>query len=372
MERMGQRIEDVLGGLRFPASMEIPPAERDIQTNRPSFDAQLWPAAQQQTEAVSFNSSPVMERMAFTTLPDSNIDNGLPPTEILQELTELFFELIYPWTRLFYKPTFMANLFLPDRQILLHGIIIISFRFWRKPVPSTEMREAYVKTSREQIILSTVDSCSLISTQALTLLAIDAIGQGPGPRAWNIMAMLIAAVQQLGLAKSATITNSDTTVSMVRNEDPDDGLDTFTIEAEERRRLFWMIYSLDRFSSVSHGQLGGIDTKSIKQRIPASDKDWGQAVATDWFQAGAPVRATPTANLWRCYIDLLALVDRSNQLLIQPVNLSLSAHCQEWQSSFRLMDITLLTWFENLPKEIREPPIELDPLWIMVHATFYL
>jgi hypothetical protein len=203
----------------------------------------------------------------------------------------------------------------------------------------------------------------------------DAIGQGPGPRTWNIMAMLVTASKQMGLAKGFSPTNTETNTPLVRNEDPDDNLDLSSIEVEEKRRLFWTIYSLDRFFSVSHGQSCSIDTKSVKLPYPTKDEDWGQSVAPKWFQGTGAAKSTSSSsvtNLCQHNIDLLALLDRSNQLLIQPVNYSLPAHCQEWQSEVRRLDIAMSTWFEDLPREIREPPATFDPMWVTVHATFHL
>lgn len=302
----------------------------------------------------------------------SGIDATLPAGDIMEELVELFFELVYPWAPLFHKPTFTANMYSPQHQILLHGIVIITFRFWRKPHPPPELREAYVKTSREQVLLKTVDMCTLTSTQALALLAVDALGQGQGPRTWNVMSMLVCAAKHLCLSRVSVASVVEVNTPLVRNEDPDDGLDLSSIEAEEKRRLYWVIYSIDRLSSVSHGQPGGTDSKSIRLPYPLHDDDWGQQPAQELFQSTGPAKHNHRPNMWHYYIDLLAMVDRSNDLLIQPVNFSIPAHCQEWQSSFRRIDMSLRSWPESLPAEVRERPSAFDPMWIMVHATFHL
>ncbi|RFU28718.1 hypothetical protein B7463_g7621, partial [Scytalidium lignicola] len=384
MEKISQSLQDVLGHVQaVGTSLHIAdPDTPETGPSKVSNSAQSWPASapasQQLSEGASVTSTLQIEQLPpFLNIPDlpTAINDRLPSEEILQELVELFFELIYPWVPLFHKPSFRANLFSPGRQILLHGIVVVAFRFWRQPAPSAEVRDNYVKISREQILLSTIDTCSLISTQALALLAVDAIGQGPGPRTWNIMAMLITASKQIGLAKGFSPAGTETNTALVRNEDPDENLDLSSIEVEEKRRLFWTIYSLDRFFSVSHGQSCSIDTKSINLQYPARDEDWGQPVAPEWFQGTAAIRSTHVrclANLWHYNIDLLALLDRSNQLLIQPLNFSLPAHCQEWQSSFRRLDIAMSTWFENLPREVRERPANFDPMWTMIHATFHL
>ncbi|KAL6812035.1 fungal-specific transcription factor domain-containing protein [Trichoderma sp. SZMC 28015] len=379
IDKASHSAGDVLSPIHrdMVATAPLPPANNIISADRTVEEPQIWSVSQQLPEVSSLTSTPA-DTMTNQLRPSHALNpvaSGLPPQEIMDELVELFFDLVYPWAPLFFKPSFTANMYTSERQILLHGIAIVAFRFWRKPDPPLETREAYVKASRDFILLKTIDTCTLISTQALTLLAIDTIGQGQGPRTWNVMSMLVTAAKHLGLSKNPSSSTIETNTPLVRNEDPDDGLDSSIIEMEERRRLFWVIYSIDRLSSVSHGQPGGTDTRNIRLPYPVNDEDWGQSVPPEWFQAMGAIKQSQgysAFNLWRHYIDLLALLDRSNQLLIQPVNYSLPAHCQEWQSSFRRLDINLATWFENLPREVREPPPDFNPMWILVHATFHL
>ena len=344
MDKINQSIQDVLNQVRLNFSDA---ADTSIQTSVPRDKssegngppAPTWQPPQQLPEMPFFPSSPLMERLPvpLNMPPLNDVGNGLPPAPVMQELIDLFFELVHPWAPLFSKANFTTNMYAPDRQVLLHGIVAVTFRFWRKQAPSPGERDSFVKTSREQVLLKTIDICSLVSTQALALLALDAIGQGPGPRTLNLMSMLVTAANQLGLAKGPSPSTPETNTPLVRNEEPDDGVDSSNIAVEEKRRLFWTIYSLDRFSSVSHGQSGGIDTKAIKLPYPSHGDDRVQTITPEWFQAGQqnkPAHNHCAANIWHHNIDLLALLDRSNQLLVQPVNLSLPAHCQEWQSIF--------------------------------------
>ncbi|OAA68014.1 Transcription factor [Niveomyces insectorum RCEF 264] len=309
-------------------------------------------------------------------VPASLVDPTLPPRAVLDELVELFFQNVYAWAPLFHEPTFRSNMLAADRQLLLHGMVVLGFRFWTKPEPPPAVREGHVKAAREKLLVETINSTSLVAYQALALLAIDAVGDGPGPRTWNIMAMLVACARQLHLDHSPSPGADGARSSLVTNEDPQTDASLSAIEAEEKRRLFWTIYSLDRFSSVSLGQSSSIDSRHIRLQYPARDDDWGQSVPLEWFQ-GSPLPMRPALtqypiSTWQYYIDILSLVDQSNQLLVQPMNLSLPAQCQEWQSKFRRLDILAMTWLENLPVEVREPPASFDPMWHILHATFYL
>lgn len=386
MENVAKSVQDVLGHLRAQSSTQSLKeagnqlqSQHQQQTERQPTPPLESPLLVEPTMQVLTEPEQVWQLPA-QSLPNpvSLVDDFAPPSQlpdptILADLIEFFFEKIYPWAPLFNKAHLTSNMFLPERQILLHGIVVLGFRFWTKPDPPLDVRDSFVKTSRERILLQTIDVCSLVGSQALALLTIDALGQGPGPRTWNLMAMLVTAAQQQGLARSHI--HADSKSALVNNEDAEAGAHLSTIEAEEKRRLFWTIYSLDRFSSVPHGEAGAIDSRTIKLPYPASDADWNQSAAPEWFQ-GASATTTShhhhPANLWHHYIDLLTLVDRSNQLLVQPVNLTLPANCQEWQSSFRILDMTLSTWFGILPRHIREPQATFDPMRTLIHATFYL
>ncbi|KAH8900432.1 hypothetical protein GQ53DRAFT_862576, partial [Thozetella sp. PMI_491] len=341
-------------------------------------DNLIWQPSQPMPDVQSYHSTPssLLMQPALSSHHDAgNIvspDGSFPPIDVLRELVDLFFELIHPWLPLFFKPNFTATMFSPERQLLLHGIVLVTFRFWRKPEPPPEVRDAYVKGSLEQILYRTFDACTVTSTQALTLLALDALGQGSGPRTWNVMSMLVCAAKHLCLSRAAINSGFEANAPLVRNEDSSDGLDQSSIEAEEKRRLYWAIYSLDRLSSASHGQPPGTDTNKIRLPYPVAEEDWGLPLVPEWFQPTGQAKHNHRVNLWHHYIDLLALVDRSHALLIEPISYSIPAHCREWQSSFRRIDIMLSTWFENVSPEVREPPVQFNPMWIMVQATFHL
>ncbi|KAI0813686.1 fungal-specific transcription factor domain-containing protein [Xylaria sp. FL0064] len=375
IEKINQTLQDVLGQVQ--GVKNISQAKQNAAETALGETPQQWQETQQQMLDLApyTSASPTVQP---TRSPDDDVPkNELPPEAIMEQLVNLFFEKVYPWAPIFYKPHFTANMQSADRQVLLHGIVVVAFRYWEHPNPSAELRESYIQHSRDKILLETIDTCSLISTQALALLAIDAIGHGPTPRTGKIMAVLHTAVRDLGLAKSHSFADIEVDTPLVRNEDPDDDLDLTIVEAEEKRRLFWLIYRQDQFSSVSRGQLGTISVKDIHLPYPAGEDEWGLSVVPKWFEAmpqlRPPIVQPPSSNLlWQYYIDVMVFLNRTNQLLIKPVNLSLPAYCQEWESNFRRLETALSSWFENLPRDVRDPPVSFDPVWVMLHATFHL
>ncbi|GAD96499.1 hypothetical protein FG09884.1 [Paecilomyces variotii No. 5] len=385
MTKMSESMQEILALVKdsaITANVSVGPGDTGMSSYRPTNESQsimnapLWPTNPCQ-DMSGLSQDPITEPMnpPLGKMRSDTLEGVLPPRAIMEELVQLFFEMIHPWCPLFHRPTFMAQMTLPERQILLHAIVVVTFRFWDKELSQAETRESYVKTSRDFLLLKTVGTCTLVSTQALALAALDALGEGTGPKTWNILSMLVCNARHLSLARRNDSTYASTNTQLVRNEDFDDEMDITNIEAEERTRLFWVIYSLDRLSSISHGQSGGIDTKSIRVAYPVGNEHWGQVSTPEWFQPVPPVSPTHRGcsnRLWHYQIDLLALVDRSNQLLIQPMSFSIPAHCQEWQNSFRRIDTMLTNWLQNLPQEDREEPGFFSPMWITLHTTFHL
>lgn len=320
-----------------------------------------------------YQHSPVSSALSAEGTWRRDLDRDLPSADDLAHLVDLFFEYTQPTTRLFHEPTFRRDLFSPERQLLLHAITVISFRHWTRPLPTLPERDRYVKRSREKLLLSAAETCTMVSTQALTLLAVDAVGHGPSPRTWTVMSILMAAARQLTLAVDATCDTVEMNPAMVTNHDTHSFSAASHVEEEERRRLFWNIYTLDRFTSLCHGVPCGIEPRSIRQRFPSVESDWDKASTADWFQPAATVRAASKSepcDSWRCLLDVLALLDRTHQFLLQPLNLTSPTCFQEWQSKFRALDAALTAWSTSLPARDSSP--QLRSMWIMTHAAFQM
>ena len=67
-------------------------------------------------------------------------------------------------------------------------------------------------------------------------------------------------------------------------------------ESEERRRVFWIVFLMDRFCSVSTGWQMSLNGTEIKRRLPCEGALWEkeQEVRTPYF--GIPVSKNPSSN----------------------------------------------------------------------------
>ena len=396
MEKINSSIQRVMQYTNSPATRKT----NDLNGNTRQSGIQVEPEGQHAPRDPTYESNqavglwqtpPTVPVDAYTVNPDISIgqpspvdiiivpeaSSQLPSAQVLSKLVDLYFDLIYPWCPLFHKQTFIQEMHNPQYELLLHGIVAVCFRFWSTEDPDVTERDRHVAASREHILLHAVNTCTLISAQALVLLAVDALGQGTGPRAWNTMSLLATTTRHLGISVNPglVIAVTESNTPLVRNDDDDPSIFPSIIEAEERVRLFWVFCSLDRFSSVAHGVPGGITTNTMRMAYPKSDSEWAAEAPKMLFNGSIRSwdnQANLTPDLWHQYVDLMSLADRCNQMLIQPVNLFDLVQCQRWQNNFRELDSTLAAWQISLPATIKIRPAIFDSMWYLLHANFHL
>lgn len=70
-------------------------------------------------------------------------------------------------------------------------------------------------------------------------------------------------------------------------------------EAEERRRVFWTVFLMDRFCSVSTGWKMSLTSADIKRRLPCEGALWEkeQEVRTPYFGIPKSKETTPSSSV---------------------------------------------------------------------------
>lgn len=181
----------------------------------------------------------------------------LPPYDLLYSLVDLYFRHINVWLPLLDRKTTLDRLFgaapLDEAdKVLLHAIVAVSLRYSRDPRLSVESRQHYHTTSKQRVQLFGLENSSVRSLQALTILALDVTGDTNGPPGWNLISLISRSVVQLGLAVEATSTLTASmfpSISTLRAAVLPEA--KTWVEDEERRRLFWTVYLLDRYATVA-------------------------------------------------------------------------------------------------------------------------
>jgi len=113
-------------------------------------------------------------------LGDSLFNDGeeLLASNILQSIVNSYFSQLHPWIPMIHESSFRRKLsesvWRADLEVILRAMIVSAIRFGSgsKNVDDARILEA-TKTSRDRVILHAINSLSVESLQALTIIAFD-------------------------------------------------------------------------------------------------------------------------------------------------------------------------------------------------------
>uniref|UniRef100_L7JKB0 Zn(2)-C6 fungal-type domain-containing protein n=1 Tax=Pyricularia oryzae (strain P131) TaxID=1143193 RepID=L7JKB0_PYRO1 len=327
-------------------------------------------------------------------------DHELPPYDLLYALVDLYFKHINTWCLILHRKMTLAALFdspVPEEtdKILLHAIVATTLRYSSDTRLTEESRRRYHDVSKKRVLLYGMENSSVKSLQALVILALDLCGAGNGPPGWNIMALITRSVVQLGLSVesnsfsvSPNFTSIYTLRAMILPEPRD------FIEEESRRRLFWMVYLLDRYATISTAFDFALDDKEIDRALPCRDDLWtkNQKVETKRFRAKGTnpqhdesttheyeINKPENLGAFSYYIEIVTILSQIHKFLKQPVDISALSDVEQWQMRYKELDNTLTNWKFNLPGEYCSMAKLFQPGsaktlncgWVMLHATYH-
>ncbi|KAI0146279.1 fungal-specific transcription factor domain-containing protein [Xylariaceae sp. FL1272] len=322
-------------------------------------------------------------------------DQDLPPYDLLYALVDLYFKHINTWCPLLHRKTTLDSLFGPSTlddsdRVLLHALVATTLRFSTDPRLTEERRHHYHGISKQKVLLYGLENSSVKSLQALVILALDLCGDSNGPPGWNIMALITRSVVQLGLAvesNSLSVSPNYASIYTLRAmilPEPRD-----FIEEESRRRLFWMVYLLDRYGTIATAFDFGLADKDIDRTLPCRDDLWikNQKVETRWFNEREQAPDQPDHKMNRpehlgafsYYIEILGIFSQIHQFLRQPVDIGALGDVEQWQLRYKELDSLVTSWKFGLPGDysnmakLYQPGVSktLTATWVMLHATYH-
>lgn len=261
------------------------------------------PSQAQGREGDTSFHSPSVNAQSEAPADASRYDPMLPESVVLG-LVAWYFDDIHRWIPVLHQRRFRERLNNPDGRsyinIILLAITSLSLRFKRPPSISEELGEAISTRCRHAVILRSMECFSVESLQALVILAFDIIGRGQGPSSWSIVGSMTRTVEQLRLDTESTDADSS-------GPDVDYLIRRMTflprakswIEEEERRRVFWCVFMMDRFSSVATGWSNSINGAAFRRRLPCEGTFWEREVPvqTPYFGNDPSAQvSTPTSE----------------------------------------------------------------------------
>ncbi|KAM0280995.1 hypothetical protein ACHAQH_003724 [Verticillium albo-atrum] len=250
------------------------------------------------------------------------------------------------------------------------------------------------------------------SLQALVILAFNDIGGGEASLAWSIVGSMTRTVEYLQLTVENDRTERPSLIQpWVSLPPPQDWT-----EAEERRRVFWTVFNLDRFCSVAMGWNTSLTSDDVNRRLPCDGSAWRKedsSVNTPYFgiwdkaagrigkpivflpshyqapsdgeqqtpsdqgtSPGAPPRGVDMSAVgaFAYSVEATESLSRVNSYFLQQkVNIRDNRDLSNWLMRFKELDLRLVHWKMFLPQKwkanMARQSSRMDPNLTLAHIT---
>ncbi|RSM14887.1 hypothetical protein CEP52_001101 [Fusarium oligoseptatum] len=348
----------------------------------------------------------------------------LPPPELLEEIVTAYFNLIQPWIPVLHETRFRSRFYnheqLPPLAVLLHAIVVAAIRFvdCDSHQLSAQEVEIWMARSRSIVILSAMDGLSVENLQALSIIAFSDMGSGDVSRAWPSIGSLTRTVEYLQLSVEADDRQERPLLKPLPSIPPSKNW----TQDEERRRVFWNIFNLDRLCSVMTGWNTSLTSDDVRRRLPADGGLWHkeETVLTPYFgiwdrsaarignsivflpahypspeqTTDAPPGpetplTTPTVPKGTTTVDMStvgafaycieateSLSQVTTYFLQQRINFKDRQEVSNWLTRFKELDLRLVHWKMFLPQKWKDSNISrrptiinMDPNLTLAHIT---
>ncbi|KAI2950735.1 transcriptional regulator family: Fungal Specific TF [Aspergillus niger] len=381
---------------QLKASLQEPPplaAKRSLTVadadNSAPLDCVPLPAKRARVEDEVAPHAAVLE-------PELFLANSLPDI-VLNELVDFYFVNIHPWIPILHVKRFRERMRSPEERghinCILHAIISVCARFSQNgPNGDTLNLKEIAKKSRQEVILQSTETFSVENLQALVIVAFETINRGRGPSSWSIIGSMAGTVEQLQLG-----VEEDDLYRVKRMGERLIRRMVFLTpsrswsEAEERRRVFWAVFLMDRFCSVSTGWKISLRNADVKRRLPCEGALWEkeQEVCTPYFGI-SDFKNTSMPNSHSTSMDgceeqaigAFAYIIEATESLALVTNFYLhhvflindASKARLWLVKFKELDLRLIQWKIHLPPKWREACVlnehrVMDPNLTLAHIT---
>lgn len=329
---------------------------------------------QDQLERSSSSKKP---RTSTPRSPEALQNDGdgpnLPPSEVVDQMVEYYSYNVHTWLPMLHVRQFCEQLRDSSKRQKSHTILLAivseGLRFTKCTFTESVAISASSLRYRQTVILHGMEKFLLENLQAMIIVAFDIIGSGQGPSVWLLIGSIAETAKQLQLSIEDTDSDnkSQPRASGLLIERMSFLRPTKTwIESEERRRVFWNIFLMDRLCSVATGWNNSLTDMDIRRRLPCEKAIWqeGRSVQTPYFgiaersqvsteQARIPNSERKSANEEEveslggfafCIEATESLNLVTTFFLRQPVNFSQAQQTQVWLMNFKDLGLRLVNY----------------------------
>ncbi|KAH8885819.1 hypothetical protein GQ53DRAFT_728409 [Thozetella sp. PMI_491] len=336
--------------------------------------------------------------------------------EVLDEVLDVYFENVQPWIPMVHEATFRPRVRTQEgrrrHSLVLHAMCVAALKLAKhdgQPLP-----DRYVASETER-------SKRIVLLGAMSGIS---IGNGNHDKAWPIVGSITRTVENIQL--SVETEGRQTRSAALRPPSLPIAVDW--VEEEERRRVFWNVFILDRFCAVSTGWTSSntsLTAADVCRRLPVCGGLWySKEPATTpyfgiWDSSSAKIGrsitylpahypgpqpraispgatalgqgATPTDSRARSmpfidmtnvgafayYIESIESLSRIiSYFLHQQVDFGDRAQVSDWLTRFKELDLRLVHWKLHLPHQWKDSGVSreclpgiMDPNMTVANAT---
>ena len=359
------------------------------------------------------------EEFAYQPKPASIIASMSDDDE-LNLLLKAYFAHVHPWIPMLHEARLRRRLATDNERqklgVVIRAMVLVAARYIQDDQAARRLTisDDLVQQARDDIVATAMRQLSVENLQALIMMAFNDIGGGRAENAWPIVGALSRNVEYLQLAVESDETERHTLSQPFVSLSPPSGW----TEAEERRRVFWNAFNLDRLCSVSMGWNTSLTSDDVNRRLPCDGIKWRKEdeVTTPYFgiwdkaagRIGNPIAFLPshysgplssgddegqtpsdtgtspgapsahidmsTVGAFAYSIEATESLSRvTTYFLQQRVNMRDQKDLTRWLTRFKELDLRLVHWKMLLPHKWKvdtsQRSSRMDPNLTLAHIT---
>ena len=304
-----------------------------------------------------------------------------PPVDLVLSATSLFFRHIHPWLPFLDAQQVFSEMALMRKLPRLHYTIFgASIAYSYDPRLDRKSSDSFWTHTKRRTFIDILEEPSLKALEALTVLILDLAGMTNGPQVWGALSIAVKFSVQLKLVGNRVFrTSAEDRADKVLN----------STEAMQRRRLFWAIYALDSYITITTGIPSEMDEGNIQYFLPSRNETWrgqpthGEGLIGDnntWRsnQEQQSLIINP-AYIFSYQLELMDISRVIHSIFLEcPASIA-ELEASQWARKYSSCSTELLTWFQNMPPalaisndEDQRPSLgPITPTLAMLHAYYH-
>lgn len=279
-------------------------------------------------------------------------------------LVALFFRHIYPWFPLLDSQRVFADLgSMQDPSLLHHALFGISLPFSYDLRLDQASSDSFWKYSKRRIFVEALEEPSYSALEALAILTLDLSGMTNGPQVWGSLAVAVKLAVLLKAGEGRVFRTSART----------DGERALSAREETcRQRLFWAVYALDCYVSLTTGHACDLADEHVQELLPLRQSAWTEP------GGGVGLSLTPHC-VFTYQLELMDIVRRAHAVYLgfrNTVDIDGTALSLR---QFASCSAELTRWTAVLPdslacrqpQDLRALPANVLPSVVMLHTFLH-